>query len=64
MIRNGTATFADIMAASLAPSYDPGRDSFDSYNAAIAALRMREVMRGALPRENEPVCIFTMAALT
>ena len=37
-------------------SYDPHRDAHDCYFSAIAALRLRAVMRGdALPREDEPV---------
>lgn len=39
-------------------------DSAASYDAAIAALRMRAVMEGAPPREREPVDIILMTALS
>lgn len=44
-------------------TYDLSLDSFRSYNAAIAALRLRAVTQGAVPREDEPVDLLLLMGL-
>lgn len=43
--------------------YSPALDSYLSYNAAIAAMRLKAVTQGAVPREDEPIDLLLLMAL-